>query len=1201
MQGSKKTVKMPNIMGGGGRTLSMSGFKRLSLTSCAILLSLSTVAYAEDIEPAYTLTRVDSKGENTITKFEWDETQNRLVPVYYRVEIKELISDSYDKVYENYTNTPVNVSEGSSVSIADTLFKNNSAGAIYNASNNGGTITELNADFSGNAIIKNDLTAEWNGIGGGAVNSYSAIDNINGNFIGNYIEASSDSQRIDADGGAFYGSASNIRGNFIGNYIKLTSNSGVLYGDGGAIRFAGVEGSNIVGDFIGNYVEIESSYDDYNIGAHCGAVGYARGNVTGDFINNHVLAINASNSTKGGANAEGGALAWSGIDDNSLVTGNFIGNYAKSITNAGGAASYGGAMSGGGGTINADFIGNFAEGISENGSANVRGGALMLHSASNIKGNFINNYVKASGRGTNVNAHGGAIDTGRLYDDTSISGQFIGNYAESSYNSYGGAVDFNLRDGAALNIEADFVNNYAKSDMIANGGAIKIEAIKLQPSITNVANYTIGKNDVLNSDGSVYKTFYVIIDSSDSQVDVAAFEQAVTENKVQKLGNITDMGSISKKEYDFVLEYYGEDAFNSLFYTQNPKDIYTITPVAEQLDIKTVREQHAHLVVKNSNFAGNFAESTDAKGGAIYSENATVKVIADNGKTTSISGNYTKNGDTVEKNALYLDKGELIFDVQNGSTILLDDNVNGKNYSTYIIGDKNSKFVLNNSIKNADTINLVDTNLVMTKENWLDDSCLYLHSGNVNLINNEIGKMSPDIFCITGDTNILVDVDLANSQMDRISAENYGRHQGNLIVSGMNLLSDSKNAKTEIFFAEAGIKDNVRNSSAEVPSSYQTTAYTPIYKYNVNYDNRENGGYFLFDRMGASGNASDNYNPSVLTTPVAAQAGGQSVVNETVRFAFQHMDMFSQMPFSARIAYINQNRYAGVNEGVNPLSASRYDVRTDTPKYNSQFEYLDKGYWVKPFTSFETINLNNGPDVDAITYGTLVGFDSNFKELKRGWYNVQSIYGGYNGSQLSYDGVDTTLNGGVLGLTETFYKGNFFTALTATAGANVGSSKTMYGNEDFTALLAGIGSKSGYNFEFKNGKYILQPILFMNYSFVNTFDYTNAAGVKIDSAPLHTFQINPQLKFISNLKNGWQPYASVGMVWNVLNSSKVRANDVILPKMSVDPYVEYGVGLQRNWKDRFTGFAQAMVRNGGRNGVALTFGFRWAIGKGDDL
>ena len=84
------------------------------------------------------------------------------------------------------------------------------------------------------------------------------------------------------------------------------------------------------------------------------------------------------------------------------------------------------------------------------------------------------------------------------------------------------------------------------------------------------------------------------------------------------------------------------------------------------------------------------------------------------------------------------------------------------------------------------------------------------------------------------------------------------------------------------------------------------------------------------------------------------------------------------------------------------------------------------------------------------------------------------------------------------------------------------------------------------------------------------------------------------------MKNGWQPYAHVGFVWNVLNSTKVRANDIILPNMSVDPYVEYGLGLQKVWKDKFTGFAQAMVRNGGRNGVALTFGFRWALGKDND-
>lgn len=114
----------------------------------------------------------------------------------------------------------------------------------------------------------------------------------------------------------------------------------------------------------------------------------------------------------------------------------------------------------------------------------------------------------------------------------------------------------------------------------------------------------------------------------------------------------------------------------------------------------------------------------------------------------------------------------------------------------------------------------------------------------------------------------------------------------------------------------------------------------------------------------------------------------------------------------------------------------------------SSTDLHNKGSWVRPYTSFESINLSNGPKVNAINYGTLVRFDSDFKKLKNGWTNVATGYMGYNGSQIRYNGNDTTMNGGLLGLTETFYKGNFWTALTATAGAGVAESRTMYGKED---------------------------------------------------------------------------------------------------------------------------------------------------------
>lgn len=733
---------------------------------------------------------------------------------------------------------------------------------------------------------------------------------------------------------------------------------------------------------------------------------------------------------------------------------------------------------------------------------------------------------------------GGAIyNSGKISE---ISGNFIGNRVEDSYSAAGGAI-FNTNPPPARASEGSEVE-YSETSFNISGNFIGNSAVALSEAELPpkpLALYNLSTTTGMG--GAIVNGAYI--------------------------GNITGsfIGNYASGEY---AEATGGAIDN---YSGEIKNI-------------------------TGNFIGNNVQSEGfAAGGAIMTF-TDLNIVAKDGYTSVFSGNYTEVNGERDDNAIYAGYGSTInFEMKNGGKFVMADNIRG------VTINPNAASLQDRFLPSEYNVNITGDNIDNTTFYMLNDmydADLTVGQTTLNTVNDSIHTYDVNNFTLSNNTKMVVDVDLANETMDRFTSNGYGEHNGDLIVSGMNLLSDSKGDSAEIFFAEEGLKDNVLNGTGELPDKYQT-AYTPIYKYNVNYDNRDDGGYFVFNRGGQ--NSSDSFNPSVLSTPVANQAGSQAVINETVRFAFQHMDLFSQLPFNQRMAIINNNRYAGVNNGVNAISASRYDVRTDTPQYNSEFEMINKGFWVKPFTSFETINLNHGPDVDAITYGTLVGFDSNFKELKRGWYNVQSIYGGYNGSQLSYDGVDTSLNGGVLGITETFYKGNFFTALTATAGVNVGSSKTMYGNEDFTALLAGIGSKSGYNFEFKNGKYILQPILFMNYSFVNTFDYTNAAGVKIDSDPLHTFQINPQLKFISNLKNGWQPYASVGMVWNVLNSSKVRANDVILPKMSVDPYVEYGVGLQRNWKDRFTGFAQAMVRNGGRNGVALTFGFRWAIGKGDDL
>ncbi|CDE92191.1 predicted protein [Fusobacterium sp. CAG:815] len=535
----------------------------------------------------------------------------------------------------------------------------------------------------------------------------------------------------------------------------------------------------------------------------------------------------------------------------------------------------------------------------------------------------------------------------------------------------------------------------------------------------------------------------------------------------------------------------------------------------------------------------------------------------------------------------------------------------------------NGKFYMADNIdgtvrKDSDG-NITDTYSVNIKGDDINNTTFYMlndiRNANVtfdntaiNAVNNQTHVYNFNTLTVNSDTNFVADVDLANAEMDRITANTYGTHQGNLNVVGMNLLSDSTKDVTEIYFAQPGLKNNVVNGMPKtgeynLPSTAQTTFYTPIYKYNAIYDNRDDGGYFMFAKgdkiltpsggggitVTPTGNPSDAYNPAILSSSVASQAGANATMNQTFNYSFQNSDNFMSIPYLERVAIKTSNRYA-----LSPTGDAT-DVGTFSQLFNAQNE--TSSTWVKPYASFENIPLKNGPKVSNITYGTLVGFDTPIKSIRHGWDRTWTGYIGYNGASQRFSGVDSTQNGGLVGGTLTLYKGNLFNATTVSTGAIVGDNRTMYGTDNYTMLMAGVGNKTGYNFEFKEGKIIIQPSMLLSYTFVNTFDYTNAAGVRIKNDPLHAIQIVPGVKFIVNTKNGWQPYIGVNMIWNLLDESKVSANDVRLPEMSIKPYVQYGVGVQKRFKDRYMAFGQAMIQNGGRNGISLTAGFRWAIGK----
>lgn len=674
---------------------------------------------------------------------------------------------------------------------------------------------------------------------------------------------------------------------------------------------------------------------------------------------------------------------------------------------------------------------------------------------------------------------------------------------------------------------------------------------------------------VNTSDDVANKTF---------EFDTVDDEYKVTENLGMTVGTVNVAGVSDGEKYS-TIDMDGHSGFETPNGSVlNISNTSIKNAKGTQGTVINAQDSGAEITLTNVSLTNNV--STGDKGSAVYS-NSDITISANSGNTVIKDNKTAKDAE-----AVYMaGTSKLTLQTVNNGTMHIWDKINGdEGYKVVISGDKSGSVYLNNQIKNSE-VSMDTVTLNLSGNNHFETSNMTVNSGTLNLVNNLAQQQLAKSFTVTGNFKLNADVDLNKELMDRLPSNTKVIGNSYINVDRLNLLSDTKKDSVAIPFADEQFKGQVKYIGAsELSKDTQvTTAYAPIYKYSLKYENRDDLGYFVFTKGGgASSGSFDAYNPAVLASPVAAQVGGYAAMNETFNYAFKHSDMFSMLPRSQRMAAQYGGQYA-------------INAPASLPVQSSIMQ--DRGIWVQPYANFESIGLSNGPKVNVTSYGTLVGGDSEYIKLRNGWGTVTTAYAGYNGSYQSYSGVSTTQNGGVLGVTQTFYKNNFFTALTASAGASVGESNTMYGNENFTMLMAGVASKTGYNFEFKEGKYIIQPSMLMSYTFVNTFNYTNAAGVGIDSDPLHTIQLRPNIKFAANLKHGWQPYASVGMVWNIMNDTHFAANNVALPEMSIKPYVEYGLGVQKTWNDNFTGYLQAMVRNGGRNGVALSTGFRWALGR----
>ena len=581
--------------------------------------------------------------------------------------------------------------------------------------------------------------------------------------------------------------------------------------------------------------------------------------------------------------------------------------------------------------------------------------------------------------------------------------------------------------------------------------------------------------------------------------------------------------------------------------------------------------------------------------------NLNISALNHDVKISNVTAGQAADGTALDKNAIFLDgsgNSKVNLTTANSKSITINNDIRSSNVANEItmkgdgtilyngivdpvtLTNENARTIHNNKIQDV-TYNLNSGMVGFTKESYLSDgnNSLVFNGGMLTLANGAVNPVNLEALSLNANSNIAVDADLANSKMDTISANNYNFANDNvkLNVSGINLLSDAKSEMTTINFVnDDSLKSHISTTVSEV-------AYSPIYKYGVAYD--PTMGNFEFTR----GNASDykNVNPAVMVAPVAAQLGGYFNQLNAYDQAFSNMDMTMLMTREQRQALKMYNKYAYNGDGFGSVATSSGTIPEERA-----------GVWARPYSSFENVHLKNGPKVSNVMYGTFFGGDSSIKEFKNGFDGIFSAYVGYNGSHQVFNRNSLWQNGGTLGLTGTLYKGNWFGGWTIATGLSGVDANTMYGSEDFGMWSIGTALKTGYNWELLNNKFIIQPHMMVSYSLVDTFNYTNAAGLKISSDPLNAVQLAPGLRFIGNLKDGWQPYLGLDFMWNIMDKTKFDAMETSLPQLSVKPYIQYGVGVQKRWGERSTGYAQAMFRNIGRNGVILSLGYRASFGHG---
>ena len=812
------------------------------------------------------------------------------------------------------------------------------------------------------------------------------------------------------------------------------------------------------------------------------------------------------------------------------INADFINNYATSLYSAFGGAIYNiGSIS----NITGDFTGNYAQ--ADKGRA--FGGAIdNSGSIGNITGDFTGNYTQSN----TSDAFGGAIyNTGSI---SNIIGDFIGNYTQSNTSdAYSGAID---NSGTMSITNSNFYDNYARADNgDAFGGAIYNEGMM---SITNSSfydNHAQAGNEAFG--GAIYNEGTLTI-TADNGVSEFSGNKVIhndeNDNQIEDYEAIYNAGSLTLNAVNNGIIRF-DDKINGVYF-----------------DIEEGLSQNGRYDVVSDNAGGYY----------VYDGENLLTHLAwtDSGYVTRdysdiLSAEEVEAGLESLKNqgAQITQQGDDYHIVMNGQEEVFHKTEDGyiQQYPVVppgiiITGDESGRVEFGNEVKEQTLYLQGDVTAVMKSGSDFSTSGFNTFGGKISLIDEAINRFSPKkLNLMSGVTRLGLDIDLANKTGDFITADTINLHGGSLFIDELNILSDETSPNTKV--AVIDTKDGL---SEQTSLKEGIEAYGPIYKYDASYDKTTGEIEFVNAGMAESGTSGGdvNYgdlNPDVTTVPVSTNAG-------------------------VYISQANVYREALGNTAMMPVS----------PAGLASGDVMAGRAWMRPFMSDEEVSLDNGPKVDNRVWGMLVGLDSRKVYFDNCWDGVFSGYVGTTGSRQKYDGVRINQKAAVLGASAMFKRGEFWTGLTANVMYGDGKAHTRFGTDDFHNLSTGFAMKAGRNFYLGDG-FTLQPSFMGSYTYVKTSDYTTSAGVDIDSDAIQIVQLTPGLRLMWDAGNGWMPYIGYSYYWNLVDDSKVKANNVVLPEISVKPYSEYALGVIKEW-DVVDSYFQLVYRNGGREGIDLQAG-----------